>query len=73
MHNNATNNRVRVEEKIFSVRPDEVWVRVICENCGNALNTNRYDKTEWEEYMKERFIAKHSNYCPDCGEKLSID
>lgn len=69
----VVHSHVVVEEKTFSFKPDEVWVTVMCGKCGKSLSTRSYNKVEWEEYMKERFDAKHGNYCPDCGAKLDVN
>lgn len=63
-------SNVKVETTVFKSKPNEVWVRVLCEKCGKVLWCERYDKNEWDEYMKDHFKMRHDNYCADCGAKL---
>ncbi len=64
---------VKVEIKIFDHRPDDVWVQVLCGKCGESLHCKRFNKDEWDEYMKDHFKAEHSKYCPECGARLGIN
>lgn len=61
---------VKIEIKIFNHNPNEVWVNALCEKCGKSLWCNKYDKEEWDGYMKDHFKMRYSNYCSDCGAKL---
>lgn len=66
-------SNVEIETTVLKSKPNEVWVRALCEKCGKVLWCERYDKKGWDEYMKDHFKMRHSNYCSDCGAKLHYD
>lgn len=48
----------------------KLYVSTDCGACNERLKTDIFGLDEWEEYRRDRYKPKLTNYCPHCGTKI---
>ena len=65
-------NHAEWVREIHTYRSGDTHVVHNCSNCGIIGCITCFKTEDWENYHKDHYIPKLSNFCPDCGYKMDL-